>query len=150
MLRVCGQLMASLWFIAPALPAHAETAVVEHRTATVDGLSVFYREAGPRDTPAIVLLHGFPGSSFMYRDLLPQLATRYHLIAPDYPGFGLSAFPPRDQFDYSFEKLTLVMERFLETACRSLRALYSGLRRTHRAATGAASSRTRQRSDRAE
>jgi pimeloyl-ACP methyl ester carboxylesterase len=117
MLRAYRQLIASLSFIAPALPVHAEAArpVVEHRTATVDGLSVFYREAGPRDAPAIVLLHGFPSSSFMYRDLLPQLATRYRVIAPDYPGFGLSAFPPRDQFDYSFEKLTLVMEHFLES-----------------------------------
>jgi len=60
----------------------------------------------------------------MYRDLLPQLATRYHVIAPDYPGFGLSAFPPRDQFDYSFEKLTVVMERFLETTRVDRYALY--------------------------
>ena len=118
MLRACTQLIMSLSVSFPALPALADAArpAVEHRTTTVDGLSIFYREAGPRDAPVIVLLHGFPSSSFMYRDLLPQLAVRYRVIAPDYPGFGLSAFPPRDQFDYSFEKLTVVMERFLEAA----------------------------------
>src|ERR1044071_1145984 len=92
MLRIFRQLVMSLSIIVPALGAHAEpaTPVVEHRTATVDGLSIFYREAGPAHAPVIVLLHGFPSSSFMYRDLLPRLAVRYHVIAPDYPGFGLS------------------------------------------------------------
>jgi pimeloyl-ACP methyl ester carboxylesterase len=126
MLRVYRHLLLSLSIFAPALPVHADSArpVVEHRTARVDGLSIFYREAGPRDAPAIVLLHGFPSSSFMYRDLLPRLAARYHVIAPDYPGFGLSAFPPRDRFDYSFEKLTLVLERFLESALVDRYVLY--------------------------
>ena len=126
MLRAIRQLMMSLSIIAPAFCVHAApaTPVVEHRRATVDGLSIFYREAGPRDAPAIVLLHGFPSSSFMYRDLMPQLASRYRVIAPDYPGFGLSDFPPREQFDYSFEKLTLVMERFLETVRVERYALY--------------------------
>ena len=83
MLRAYRQLIASLSVIPPALLAHADAAqpAVEHRTATVDGLSIFYREAGPGDAPTIVLLHGFPTSSFMYRDLLPQLASRYHVIA---------------------------------------------------------------------
>jgi pimeloyl-ACP methyl ester carboxylesterase len=126
MLRAYRQLILSLSVIAPAFPVLADSArpAVEHRTATVDGLSIFYREAGPRDAPTIVLLHGFPTSSFMYRDLLPQLASRYHVIAPDYPGFGLSAFPPRDQFEYSFERLTLVMDRFLESARIDRYSLY--------------------------
>jgi pimeloyl-ACP methyl ester carboxylesterase len=109
-----------------AASSHAETSmpIVEHRTTTIDGLSIFYREAGPRDAPTIILLHGFPSSSFMYRELLPALARRYHVIAPDYPGFGQSAFPSRDQFDYSFQKLTLVMERFIESARIDRYALY--------------------------
>ena len=122
----CRQLILSLLIMVAALPSYAATAtpMVEYRTATVDGLSIFYRESGPRDAPAIVLLHGFPSSSYMYRDLLPQLASRYHVIAPDYPGFGFSSFPPRDQFEYSFEKLTLVMERFLESQRIDRYALY--------------------------
>jgi pimeloyl-ACP methyl ester carboxylesterase len=117
MLPVYRRLMLALSIAAPGIAVHADpaTAVVEHRTATIDGLSIFYREAGPRDAPTIVALHGFPSSSFMYRELLPRLASRYHVIAPDYPGFGLSAFPARDRFDYSFENLTRVMERFLES-----------------------------------
>src|ERR1044072_856830 len=122
----CRQLILSLLIMVAALPSYAATAtpMVDYRTATADALSIFYRESGPRDAPTIVLLHGFPTSSFMYRDLLPQLASRYHVIAPDYPGFGLSAFPPRDQFEYSFEKLTLVMERFLESQRIDRYALY--------------------------
>jgi pimeloyl-ACP methyl ester carboxylesterase len=126
MLRICRQLIGSLSIITPALTVHADpaTPIVEHRTATVDRLSIFYREAGPRNAPVVVLLHGFPSSSFMYRDLLPRLALRYHVIAPDYPGFGLSSFPPRDRFDYSFEKLTVAMERFLESLNIDRYALY--------------------------
>ena len=126
MLPVYRRLLLALSITAVATPVQADTAtaVVEHQTATIDGLSIFYREAGPRDAPAIVLLHGFPSSSFMYRDLLPRLASRYRVIAPDYPGFGLSAFPARGQFDYSFENLTLVMERFLESQRLDRYALY--------------------------
>ena len=80
-------------------------AAVHHRYATVQGQRLFYREAGPADAPAIVLLHGFPTSSFMFRNLIPALADRYHLIAPDYLGFGLSAAPPADEFDYTFDAL---------------------------------------------
>ena len=76
--------------------------VVHYRTASIDGVNVFYREAGPADAPAIVLLHGFPSSSNMFRNLIPELADRYRVIAPDYPGFGHSDMPDRAQFRYSF------------------------------------------------
>jgi pimeloyl-ACP methyl ester carboxylesterase len=78
---------------------------VHHLTTTIDGQRVFHREAGPRDAPAIVLLHGFPASSHMFRHLIPALADRYRVIAPDYIGFGYSAMPAVDEFDYTFEAL---------------------------------------------
>lgn len=81
-------------------------AKVHHRSATVRGRRLFYREAGPADAPAFVLLHGFPTSSFMFRHLIPALADRYHLIAPDYVGFGFSDAPSVDDFDYTFDTLT--------------------------------------------
>lgn len=79
----------------------------------VRGLEVFYREAGPKDGRTIVLLHGFPSSSHMFRDLIPRLADRYHIIAPDYIGFGYSAHPGTKQFSYTFENLTAVVEELL-------------------------------------
>jgi len=79
---------------------------VHHRYATVAGQRLFYREAGPADAPAVVLLHGFPTSSFMFRNLIPALADRYHVIAPDHLGFGLSDAPAAEQFDYTFDALT--------------------------------------------
>jgi pimeloyl-ACP methyl ester carboxylesterase len=78
---------------------------VHHRYATVRGRRLFYREAGPAGGPAVVLLHGFPASSFMFRDLIPRLGDRYHVIAPDYLGFGLSDMPPADGFGYTFDAL---------------------------------------------
>jgi len=78
---------------------------VHHRYATVRGRQLFYREAGAADAPAVVLLHGFPASSFMFRDLIPLLADRYHVIAPDHLGFGLSDAPPADEFTYTFDAL---------------------------------------------
>ena len=80
--------------------------VVHHRYATVDGHRLFYREAGDAAAPAVVLLHGFPTSSHMFRDLVPAVADRYHVIAPDHLGFGLSDAPPVDAFDYTFDALT--------------------------------------------
>ena len=79
----------------------------------IRGLEVFYREAGPKDGRTIVLLHGFPSSSHMFRDLIPKLADRYHVIAPDYIGFGYSAHPSTKQFSYTFENLTAVVEELL-------------------------------------
>ncbi|HEY6788876.1 MAG TPA: alpha/beta hydrolase [Trebonia sp.] len=78
---------------------------VHHRYATVNGQRLFYREAGPADAPTVVLLHGFPASSFMFRDLIPLLADRYHVIAPDHLGFGLSDAPPASEFGYTFDAL---------------------------------------------
>lgn len=79
--------------------------VVHHRHAEIAGRGIFYREAGPADAPVIVLLHGFPTSSFMFRNLIPELADRYRVIAPDFLGFGYSDAPPVDEFDYTFDAL---------------------------------------------
>jgi pimeloyl-ACP methyl ester carboxylesterase len=88
--------------------------VVTYHTVEVNGVNVFYREAGPRDAPAILLLHGFPTSSFMFRNLIPRLADRYHVIAPDYPGFGQSGMPPMDKFTYSFDNLALTVDKLTQ------------------------------------
>ncbi len=84
-----------------------------HKTINIDGVEIFYREAGPADAPTILLLHGFPTSSHMFRNLIPALSDQFHLVAPDYPGFGNSAQPPMDAFDYTFDNLADVMERFV-------------------------------------
>jgi pimeloyl-ACP methyl ester carboxylesterase len=89
--------------------------VVHHRTVSVDGLDVFWREAGPVDAPVLLLLHGYPSSSHMFRHLLPALAGHYRVIAPDHIGFGRSSAPSVDDFDYTFAALTAVTGRFLET-----------------------------------
>ncbi|MBQ0999517.1 alpha/beta fold hydrolase [Streptomyces sp. RK62] len=86
---------------------------VHHRTAVVDGLDVFYREAGDPDAPTLVLLHGFPTSSHMFRRLIPALADRYHVVAPDHIGFGQSAMPALEDFPYTFDALTDVTEGLL-------------------------------------
>jgi len=85
---------------------------VTYKAATLRGLDVFYREAGPRDAQTVLLLHGFPSSSHMFRDLIPVLAGRYHVVAPDYPGFGYSSARSPDRFDYSFATLAEVIEEF--------------------------------------
>lgn len=85
-----------------------------HRNIQVNGLNLFYREAGPVDAPTLLLLHGFPSSSRQYVKLMEALADRYHLIAPDYPGFGLSDAPPAAEFGYSFDRLADVVEGFCE------------------------------------
>ena len=87
---------------------------VAYRNATVDGLNIFYREAGPADAPTLVLLHGFPSSSHMYRNLIPALAGRYHVIAPDYPGFGYSDAPSAEAFEYTFDHLADIVDKFLD------------------------------------
>jgi len=86
--------------------------LVHHRTVQIDGLDLFYREAGPASGPVILLLHGFPTSSHMFRDLIPALADRYRVLAPDYPGFGQSSMPSVSEFDYSFDNLARVVDRF--------------------------------------
>jgi pimeloyl-ACP methyl ester carboxylesterase len=95
-----------------------------HRTAEVDGLEIFYREAGRPDAPVILLLHGFPSSSSMFRNLIPQLATRYRVVAPDFPGFGHSSMPSRSEFAYTFESLAAVMDRFTQILGLSRYSLY--------------------------
>ncbi|GLY28865.1 alpha/beta hydrolase [Kineosporia sp. NBRC 101731] len=87
---------------------------IHHRFAEVDGRQLYYREAGPADAPVIVLLHGFPASSFMFRRLIPMLADRWHVIAPDLLGFGHSDMPLVDEFDYSFEALTDLTQELLD------------------------------------
>jgi pimeloyl-ACP methyl ester carboxylesterase len=85
-----------------------------YRTVNVDGIDIFYREAGRTGAPKLLLLHGFPTSSHMFRDLIPLLADRFHLVAPDLPGFGRSAMPSRDEFAYSFDNIARVIDRFTE------------------------------------
>jgi len=85
-----------------------------YRTAAVGNLKVFYREAGDAKAPTVLLLHGFPTSSHMYRELIPALAERYHVVAPDLPGFGYSDAPDREQFKYTFDRLAQVIERVCE------------------------------------
>ena len=97
---------------------------IRYRTIDVDGLDVFYREAGPSDGPKLLLLHGFPSSSHMFRDLIPLLADRFRVIAPDLPGFGRSAMPARDKFKYTFDNIARFMERFTEVVGFSRFALY--------------------------
>ena len=87
-------------------------ATVRYKTVKVGDLDIFYREAGPKDAPAVLLLHGFPTSSQMFRDLIPRLADKYHVVAPDYPGYGHSSMPPHDQFQYTFDNLAKVIDDF--------------------------------------
>ncbi|MGY6153662.1 alpha/beta fold hydrolase [Paraburkholderia graminis] len=92
----------------PAVP------VTYHRTAVVDGLKIFYRQAGPLDAPVVLLLHGFPTSSHMFRNLIPALADRYHVIAPDYPGYGQSDMPDRAEFAYTFDRYAELVDSLLD------------------------------------
>jgi pimeloyl-ACP methyl ester carboxylesterase len=94
------------------------------RTVDVEGTEIFYREAGDRGRPTILLLHGFPSSSHMFRDLIPELADRFYLIAPDVPGFGQSAMKPRDTFSYTFDNVADVIDRFTELAGLTRFAIY--------------------------
>jgi len=87
---------------------------IQYRTQDVDGFKIFYREAGTRGAPKLLLLHGFPTSSHMFRDLIPLLADRFHIVAPDLPGFGQSDMPPREKFNYTFDNIAKVIDRFTE------------------------------------
>lgn len=87
----------------------------QHKSIKIDGLDIFYREAGSKNSPTILLLHGFPTSSHMFRNLIPALADKFHLIAPDYPGYGASSMPPLGEFEYSFDNLANIMEKFVTT-----------------------------------
>jgi pimeloyl-ACP methyl ester carboxylesterase len=97
---------------------------ITYRTAEIDGLKIFYRQAGRADAPAVLLLHGFPSAGHMFRDLIPLLADRFHLVAPDLPGFGQSDMPSRDRFKYTFDNLAGVIGRFTEVIGLERFAIY--------------------------
>ncbi|MBY5393278.1 alpha/beta hydrolase (plasmid) [Rhizobium johnstonii] len=97
---------------------------VSYKTQQVGDVNVFYREAGPRTAPVLLLLHGFPSSSHMFRDLIPQLADRYRVIAPDLPGFGYTQAPERGVFDYTFDNLANVIDGFTQALSLDRYALY--------------------------
>ncbi len=87
---------------------------IKYKTVEIDGLNIFYREAGNPNKPTLLLLHGFPTSSHMFRDLIPLLADQYHLVAPDYPGYGQSSMPSVHEFEYSFDNVANIVDKFIE------------------------------------
>jgi pimeloyl-ACP methyl ester carboxylesterase len=89
-------------------------AQIFNRTININGIDIFYREAGDKANPSLLLLHGFPTSSIMFKNLMVALSDRFHLVAPDYPGFGFSAFPDRNNFEYSFKNISEYINRFIE------------------------------------
>lgn len=101
-----------------------ETSTTKYQTADIDGVNVFYRSAGPVDAPVIVLLHGFPTSSHMFRDLIPKLSDKYRVIAPDYPGFGNSDAPSHKEFEYTFDNVASVIDALLQELGVEKYALY--------------------------
>jgi pimeloyl-ACP methyl ester carboxylesterase len=98
--------------------------MISYKHAVIDGKTIFYREAGPASAPAILLLHGFPTSSHMFRNLIPALADSYHVVAPDLPGFGFSDSPEREKFPYTFENLARVMDAFIHAIGLNRFAMY--------------------------
>src|SRR5437016_13262915 len=98
----------------PSVAADTQSRTL-YKTAKINGLDIFYREAGPKNAPIRLLLHGFPTSSHMFRNLIPALADKYHVIAPDLPGFGFSDAPDRERFRYTFEELAKVIDTFTQT-----------------------------------
>lgn len=105
-------------------PGNSPGQVIHFRTIQVDGLSIFYREAGPKDAPTLLLLHGFPSSSRMFTPLFERLSGKYHLVAPDYPGFGHSDHPDPAGFSYTFDHLATVMDGFVRAVGLSHYSLY--------------------------
>jgi len=97
---------------------------VRYRSVDINGVRIFYREAGPGDAQTLLLLHGFPSAGHMFRDLIPQLADRFHLVAPDLPGFGQSDIPDRDGFAYTFDNLAEVIDQFTDTVGLTRYAVY--------------------------
>jgi pimeloyl-ACP methyl ester carboxylesterase len=126
--RILAALAVAVATSSTNVRAQKEEKPMEHqvlyRAITVDGLSMFYREAGPNDAPVILLLHGLPSSSRMFQPLLTRIADRYHLIAPDYPGFGHSDWPDPKQFDYTFDNIASVMNAFTQALGLSHYTLY--------------------------
>jgi pimeloyl-ACP methyl ester carboxylesterase len=97
---------------------------ISYRSVEIDGLKIFYREAGPSDAPTLLLLHGFPSAGHMFRDLMPLLVDRFHLVAPDLPGFGQSDMPSRDDFTYTFDNLAKTIDRFTDIVGLQRFAIY--------------------------
>ena len=118
-------LFVTLTLVIPSIGFGIQTdAQVRYRKTKVDNLEIFYREAGPKDAPTILLLHGFPTSSHMFRNLIPALADKYHVVAPDYPGYGSSSMPSVDEFEYSFDNLANVIDKFTEQIGLNKYSLY--------------------------
>ena len=118
-------LAAITWSLSLTNSVTAESSSkVHYKTVKVGDLDIFYREAGPKDAPTILLLHGFPTSSQMFRNLIPALADQYHVVAPDYPGYGHSSMPSRDKFTYTFDNLAKVIDEFTEKLELKSYALY--------------------------
>jgi pimeloyl-ACP methyl ester carboxylesterase len=116
--------LTALGAVAMAAPVPVTHATTVHMSVDVNGVKIFYREAGPASAPTILLLHGFPSSSREFDTLIPLLADQYHLVAPDYPGFGHSDAPPPDKFSYTFENITNVIDKFTQTLGLKKYALY--------------------------
>ena len=109
---------------AMAAPTRLNAHRTLYKTVQIDGLDIFYRAAGPKDAPTILLLHGFPTSSHMFRNLIPALADEFHLIAPDYPGYGNSSMPTMDKFHYTFDRMAVLMEKFTDKLALERYSLY--------------------------
>lgn len=127
--RLLPRAAAGLWLLALSPSSFADKmlsndSTVHYRTVEIDGMDLFYREAGPANAPVVVLLHGFPSSSNMFRNLIPALSDRYRVIAPDYPGFGQSEVPDRTQFRYSFARFAELMDTLLTRLGAKSYALY--------------------------
>src|SRR5882762_5694478 len=119
MMLISAQLLAQ-----PGRKEHGVEHPTFYRTEQIDGLSIFYREAGPRSAPTILRLHGLPSSSRMFEPLFKRLSDRYHLVAPDYPGFGHSDWPDPKHFAYTFDHYAEIMNRFTEALALSRYTLY--------------------------
>ena len=116
---------AVLWTVGLTSSVTAQQPVnTLHKTVKVGDLDIFYREAGPKDAPTVLLLHGFPTSSQMFRKLIPALGEKYHMVAPDYPGYGHSSMPTHDKFAYTFDNLAKVIDEFTEKLGLTKYALY--------------------------
>ena len=118
--NICACILVMLTVSATAHPnrlvdsVSESNQVINYRKLNVDGVNIFYREAGPKDSPVILLMHGYPTSSFMFRNLIPVLSSKFHVIAPDLPGFGFSDFPSRSKYNYTFDQLTKTMQGFID------------------------------------
>jgi len=124
-LKKVSIVLSLIMAFATASASYAENVSnVRYRTITIADVDIFYREAGDPKNPTILLLHGFPTSSHMFRELIPELSDQYHLVAPDYPGYGFSSMPRVDEFDYSFDNIARLIEQFVDTIGLDRYSLY--------------------------